>query len=204
MTDKVLKIRTEVERLYVYWDGVMQSSAATEAVARKNQCKELLSFIDSMEKEPVSEDLEEEIIKRWKILHGSGNSTPFDTFNGIACYFATWQKEQFEKNRLKHCNSITNEQAELEQGFIDQHLEKNNRMPTFLDAIEYGMRLQKEQMMKGLCFETKVYLESDGCAEDFNESEWLDLEKTEITELPVDALGLKAGEKVKIIIVKEE
>ena len=67
-----------------------------------------------------------------------------------------------------------------------------------------GAEWQKEQMMKGLCFETKVYLESDGCAEDFNESEWLDLENTEITELPVDALGLKAGDKVKVIIVKED
>ena len=55
--------------------------------------------------------------------------------------------KEFEKNRLKHCNSITNEQAEMEQGFIDQHIDKYQRMPTFLDAIEYGMRLQKEQMM---------------------------------------------------------
>lgn len=59
---------------------------------------------------------------------------------------------------------------------------------------ELGQQDAKEQMMKGLCFETKVYLESDGCAEDFNESEWLDLENTEITDLPVEALGLKAGD----------
>lgn len=58
-----------------------------------------------------------------------------------------WKEEQFEKNRVKHCNSITKEQAELEQGFIDQHLDKHRRMPTYLDAIEYGMMLQKEQMM---------------------------------------------------------
>ena len=58
-----------------------------------------------------------------------------------------WKEEQFEKNRLKHCNSITNEQAELEQEFIDQHLDKHQRIPTFLDAIEYGMRLREQQMM---------------------------------------------------------
>lgn len=74
----------------------------------------------------------------------------------------------------------------------------------FRRGFKAGAEWQKEQMMKGLCFETKVYLESDGCAEDFNESEWLDLENTEITELPVDALGLKAGDKVKVIIVKED
>ena len=70
---------------------------------------------------------------------------------------ANWQVERFEKNRLKHCNSITNEQAELEQGFIDQHLDKNKRMPTFLDAIEYGMRLRDKQMTKDAV---------EGCCED--------------------------------------
>ncbi len=71
-------------------------------------------------------------------------------------------------------------------------------------AFKAGAEWMYNELMKGLCFETKVYLESDGCAEDFNESEWLDLENTEITELPVDALRLKAGDKVKIIIVKED
>ena len=49
---------------------------------------------------PVRDDLESEIIKRWKVLHGSGNSTPFDTFNGIACHFANWQKQQMMKNTV--------------------------------------------------------------------------------------------------------
>ena len=77
----------------------------------------------------------------------------FAKLSRIAIRVAKWQKEQFEKNRLKHCNSITNEQAELEQGFIDQHLDKHQRMPTFLDAIEYGMRLQEEQIEEALLSE---------------------------------------------------
>ena len=54
MTDKekLDKLVAEIEKLYVYWDGVMQSSAATEAVARKNQCRELLSFYNFMQGEP--------------------------------------------------------------------------------------------------------------------------------------------------------
>lgn len=76
-------------------------------------------------------------------------TTWFRALRKTAIHFANWQKEQFEKNRLKHCKSITNEQAELEQGFIDQHLDKHQRMPTFLDAIEYGMRLQREKMING-------------------------------------------------------
>ena len=106
-----------------------------------------LDFLDSIQEEPVSEELEE-AAKRY--------ATEGDEISGLHIIDeevdafiagAKWKEEQFEKNRLEHCNSITNEQAELEQGFIDQHLDKNDRMPTFLDAIEYGMRLQKEQTM---------------------------------------------------------
>ena len=97
---------------------------------------------------PVSEDLKE-AAKRYA-TEGDEISGLYIIDEEVEAFKAgaKWQKEQFEKNRLKHCNSITNEQAELEQGFIDQHLDKYNRMPTFLDAIEYGMRLQKEQMME--------------------------------------------------------
>ena len=89
----------------------------------------------------------------------------------IARHFANWQKEQddtiiklakvhyrllgkiqmkkeFEKNRLAHCDNITFEQFKLEQEFVDSHLEKNNRIPTLLDAIEYGMKSQNEQMIQ--------------------------------------------------------
>lgn len=97
----------------------------------------------------ASEDLEQAIDTYLATYWGGEKEKqewPF--LKKMAIHFAAWQKEQLENNRLKHCDSITNEQAELEQGFIDQHLDKYQRMPTFLDAIEYGMRLQKEQMMK--------------------------------------------------------
>ena len=64
MNKDVKKIRAKIEREYVYWDGVMMSSASTEAVARKNQCKYFLTFIDSMQEEPVSED-KMTISKEW-------------------------------------------------------------------------------------------------------------------------------------------
>lgn len=58
---------------------------------------------------------------------------------------ADWQYEQFKKERLKHCDELTAEQAQIESDFVVQHLKKCNRTPTFIDAIEYGMRLQKER-----------------------------------------------------------
>lgn len=94
--------------------------------------------------EPVSKDLEEAAEKYAYELYpsiGVANTEAELAFKAGA----QWQKEHFEKNRLKHCNSITNEQAELEQGFIDQHLDKYQRMPTYLDAIEYGMKYAEQQ-----------------------------------------------------------
>lgn len=60
---------------------------------------------------------------------------------------ANWQYEQFEKERLnfeprlKHCDELTAEQAQMESDFVVQHLKNFNRTPTFIDAIEYGRRL---------------------------------------------------------------
>ena len=266
MTDKekLDKIVAEIKRLYVYWDGVMQSSAATEAVARKNQCRELLSFydtlqaeakkeavvkvekimaevdakfpkfceevkkmkfprkakvqgtlksmLDNMDKDKLAKTREElanssesckdleEAGKEWlrpqldKSYEKYGENkmmelTHFDGYSMLEAieFGAKWKEEQFEKNRLEHCNSITNEQAELEQGFIDQHLDKHDRMPTFLDAIEYGMRLQKEQMMEQAIDGEIGYWNLHGLSVN--------------VKLPH---SVEEGDKAKVIVIKED
>ena len=169
---------------------------------------EPIKWVKETQEEPVSEELEE-ASKEWlrpqldKSYEKYGENkmmelTRFDAFAMLEAieFGAKWKEEQFEKNRLKHCNSITNEQAELEQGFIDQHLDKYDRMPTFLDAIEYGMRLQKEQMMAkaidgDITFDyygddDKTYgciAHDSFCLEDF---------------------GLEDRDKVKVIVIKED
>lgn len=66
---------------------------------------------------------------------------------------ADWQYEQFEKERLnfeprlKHCDELTAEQAQMESDFVVQHLKNFNRTPTFIDAIEYG----RKQMIEKAC-----------------------------------------------------
>lgn len=61
---------------------------------------------------------------------------------------ANWQYEQFEKERLKHCDELTAEQAQMESDFVVQHLKNFNRTPTFIDAIEYGRESMKEKLTK--------------------------------------------------------
>jgi hypothetical protein len=68
-------------------------------------------------------------------------------------------------------------------------------------AIEMAL-WQKEQMMKGLCYETKVYRDEEGDGIDTPIESWLALENNEITNLP--NIGLKDGDKVKILIIKED
>ena len=82
-------------------------------------------------------------------LSGSCVVTTFDPFDLKQAFIdgAEWQYEQFEKERLnfeprlKHCDELTAEQAQMESDFVVQHLKNFNRTPTFIDAIEYGRRL---------------------------------------------------------------
>jgi len=52
---------------------------------------ELLSFIDSMQKEPVIEDLEKEINKEILKLH---TAPCYDELKAFALHFIEWQKHQ--------------------------------------------------------------------------------------------------------------
>lgn len=118
----------------------------------------------------------------------------FAKLSRIAVRVANWQKEQFEKNRLKHCDSITNEQAELEQGFVDQHIEKFNRMPTFLDAIEYGMQLQKEQIIKDAT-EVTVHIDAGN---------YPYIPQMELYDYDKDVPLAKEGDKYKVVLIKDD
>lgn len=62
---------------------------------------------------------------------------------------------------------------------------------------------QKQKMMKNTVLETKVMMDCDGDGIETPYEEWLTLENTEIPSLP-DNIGLKDGNKVKIIIIKED
>ena len=95
--------------------------------------------------EPVSEDFkkfEEQYLEKEK----DEIISVYDRHAGLVDG-AQWQKKQFEKNRLAACDRQTEEEAEMERGFCMGIIENEHRQPTFDDAIKYGMRLQKKQMM---------------------------------------------------------
>ncbi len=65
-----------------------------------------------------------------------------------------------------------------------------------------GVEKMKEEMMKNVVLETKVMKDNDGDGIDTPYEEWLTLEDTEIPFIP-DNIGLKDGDKVKVIIIKQ-
>lgn len=91
----------------------------------------------------------------WDIESGDLNTNRDSFIAG-----ANWQYEQFEKERLKHCDELTAEQAQIESDFIVQHLKKCNRTPTFIDAIEYGRKAMREKAisrLENLCKEWHLH-----------------------------------------------
>ena len=101
----------------------------------------VLSILDEMEKEPVSDDLEEEI----------------------------------------------------ERDFVMGIIEKEHRQPTFDDAIKYGMRLQRENMMKGA---------AEGYIRRNRYTKKNVLNGFDVT---CDAIQkFNGGDKVKVIVIKED
>ena len=126
-----------------------------------------------LKEDPVSNDLE-------KAAHFYVDTTIewFDSEGNPCCYpafiaGAQWQKEQ--------------DQSTIE--LAEDH------------AMLAGMEKMKQEIMKNVVLETKVMKDNDGDGIDTPYEEWLTLEDTEIPFIP-DNIGLKDGDKVKVIIIK--
>ena len=141
-------------------------------------------------KELASEDLEKAAVEAFKQIVDSDKNNFLEIFKAGA----KWQAEQFEKNRLAAYDRQAEEEAEIERDFVMGIIENEHRQPTFDDAIKYGMRLQKEQMMAKAVdgVVTFDYYDGDkayGCvAHD---------------SFCLEDLGLKDRDEVKILILKK-
>lgn len=114
--NKIEKIKAEIKRLREIQCSPMLL------------CDDLLSFIDYIQEEPVSEDFEEQVKALWNELntgHTYSIIGSYNIFYGLCLDIADWQKEQFEKERLKHYNELTPEQAQIVSDFVTQHLDEH-------------------------------------------------------------------------------
>lgn len=92
----------------------------------------------------AKEDIEKEADKRYKHPHvDNGDAIGHQAF----CEGASWMQEQFENNRLAHCDGMTPEQAEREMDFVNAFIKEHGRTPTFSDCIE----ITRKEMIDKAC-----------------------------------------------------
>lgn len=184
MTDKAQKIRQEVEKLKSNLiHGACASQIAMETRCKEEAYNEVLAILDSVQEEPVSEDLEE-ASKEWLkpqldkscADYGEVKMMELTHFDGYAMldaieFGAKWQKEQ--------------DQSTIE--LAEDH------------AMLAGMEKMKEQMMaKGV----------DGVVHHFEKCEVASIHYNDPTGVPMSyfmsSKGFLTGDKVKIVVIKKD
>lgn len=107
MTDKE-KIREVVKKRYEYWREKESNSHSIESEIRMSECQHLLLMLDSLQEEPVNEELEQ-AVKR--ILNGyacmgtfqDGKMYTEECMLSICKAGANWQKQQMIKSAIGGC-----------------------------------------------------------------------------------------------------
>lgn len=172
---------------------------------------------DRQFEKPVSEDFEKALEKEWKgyndrcaatvdaledntqelaFAKGFYRGAKWQEEKDNICYEeifeegAEWKADEFEKERLKQCDTLTKEQAKIESDFVTNFIKKNNCTPTFIDAIEYGMKMQKDQMMAKAADMVVGYWMPNGLM--------LTVDETE------NCYNIDEGDRVKVIVIKED
>lgn len=173
----------------------------------------------NLQEEPVSEGLEEAIEKSFIYHENRGNDFRSDKQIETAYRYgfetgANWQKEQFENNRLAACDRQTEEEAEIEQSFVMGIIEKEHRQPTFDDAIKYGMRLKEKEMQSTIELaedhamlagmeKMKEEMMAKAIGGKIYETQARSKLKA-VTTGNLSRLDYKVGDKVKVIVIKED
>ena len=94
--DRLAKVITEIKRLKEIAEYNLSHSKMDRGawMQQASVCTKLLSFIDSMQKEPLSENLEEAIRKYEQRLEKENPATEAYDFASAIRFGANWQKEQ--------------------------------------------------------------------------------------------------------------
>lgn len=153
MNGEKVAMATMDEVSFAWNEGhIVKKSAETQHINKT--CKEK---VNSLTQEPVSKELEKaaeqdvcEAVNNCSATGIPNDHIPSWVQDAMVNEFingANWRFAQFEKNRLAACDKQTEEEAKIESDFCMGIIDKEHRQPTFDDAIKYGMRLQKEQMM---------------------------------------------------------
>jgi len=158
--DKVQKIREKVEKRYECWKEKESNSHSIELEIRMSECQHLLLMLNSLQEEPVSEELEETANKDYE-----------NALNSVAVNFMEAQ-------------GIT----------------PNLYAEQIIRAVKHGAQWQKEQMMTKA---VEAVVSQVPCS---NEIILYNPSSVYKYSLPqeMNKLGLNKGDKVKLVIIKED
>ena len=143
-----------------------------------DKVNEVIDYINSQPEEKPSENLKEEVKRYYSdnFTYISSDQPTLSILTNVARHFAEWQKEQMMDEWLK------------------------DRDGCFWDGVSEGKKAMKEQMMKE-AVEGYVTFNCDA------QEEGLPCATVIANEKPMEFyenLGFKLGDKVRIIIVKED
>ena len=152
MTTKEL-VRAEIERQMKFYDDKErevldepeQFTYALFYQGHQKMCAKLLSFLDTLPDEPVSDchDLEDEICE----YMSNEDNNPFDwdwrDKRDYAIHFAQWGAEHLRDTTKK----ISEDLEEAAEEYATTHL-RNNEFPTADSAFKAGAEWQKAKILK--------------------------------------------------------
>ena len=188
---------TDKERILVKIESLLNETNyepyTDEVFGRIQSLKELKSYIYSMQDEPVSNDFEEALAQEWKGYNDRGAAKVDvleDNTQELAFakgFYRGWhyKKEKTVSEDLEKVSKKYSSCIYLEEVLSDD--DKEVLRGRLINTFKAGAEWQKEQLMKD-AIELPLYLDGDFLTVDYDFTE----------------SGFKVGDKVKLIIIKEE
>lgn len=96
---------------------------------------------------------------------------------------------------------VSKDLEEAAQNWWEKTRLKSDLSGNPINSFKAGAKWKEEQMMKDVVLETTIIKDCDGCAEDFNYSEWLAYENDEVINMPE---WCEEGDKIKLILIKSD
>jgi hypothetical protein len=173
MTDKVQKIREEVEKLKSQLiRGACSSQIAMETRCKEEAYNEVLAILDTMQEESVSKKLSnvQRTVKNWK-------EPVSDDLEEAS---KEWLKPQLDKSYADY-----GETKMMELTHFDGY--------AMLDAIEFGAKWKEKKMMRN-AIDVTVHIDSGG---------YPYIPQIEFYDYDKDVPLAKKGDKYKVVLIKE-
>lgn len=154
MTDKE-KIRAEIERLMYAYNQEADIASAEDSIGEKvaagkyDVCKHLLSLIDSMQEEPVSEELEEAVDEYAPDFSNSiASKAAVDAVRDAFKAGAKWQKKKdLETIETAIHHAYYNGRSEMKEQMMEKAIDAN--CFGFQGAALFSFRLPSDNYLVG-------------------------------------------------------